>query len=114
MKFLALLPVVFLAGCCSGQRASIAPAAATATVTEVRAFGVSPEVKAAITIPPDVAECVIDTGTDILKRGAQGLRCVLDRLAPTVVPTAAPAKAAADGPECRPVYASPAAKAACR
>lgn len=110
-RFLLVLPVVFVAGCCSGQRANIAPAAATATVTEVHAFGVAPEVKSALTIPPDVAACFIEGGADILRTAVGTLRCALDRLAPTVIPSSMPAKA--DGPECRPVYASP-AKGGCR
>lgn len=111
-RFPALFPIVILAGCC-GQRANIAPAAATATVTEVRAFGVAPEIKSALTIPPDVAECFINGGTDILRTAIGTVRCAIDRIAPTVVPANAAAKAA--GPACgAPVYAGPAKASPCR
>lgn len=105
---LALLPAVVLAGCCSGQRANIAPAAASATVTETRTMGVSPEIKTALMVPPDVVECFVEGGAEIVRVGLGTLKCAINRLAPTVVPSSAPAKAAAAPEECRPVYASPA------
>lgn len=104
----ALLPVVFVAGCCSGNPASVAPAAKVA-YAPTQTFGFRPEVKSALTIPVDTLGCVANTGTKIVGDIIDGARCVLDTLVPVVVPSNAAAAAA--GPACGvPVYRSPSAE----
>lgn len=98
--FWSLLLIVSFAmfGCCSGAPATIDRSAAPQAVTAVNTLGFRPEVQATLGIPIDVTDCVVETGTNVLKDLVGGARCVLNKLVPIVNETPAPSYAPAAAP----------------
>lgn len=82
-----------LAGCASGAPASIDRSATAQAVTPVNTLGFRPEVQAFAGIPIDVTDCLVTTGTNVLRDVVDGARCVLNKLVPIVTPPAAPSYA---------------------
>jgi len=93
MRMLVLmLCAATFAGCASGAPASIDRAAAPQAVVPVSTLGFRPEVQAFMGMPIDVTDCVVNTGTNILKDLVGGARCVLNKIVPIVAeqPASAP------------------------
>ncbi len=94
----ATLCAATLAGCASGAPASIDRSATAQAVTPVNTLGFRPEVQATLAIPIDVTDCLVNTGTNVLRDVVDGARCVLNKVVPIVSPPAAPAYAPTSAP----------------
>jgi len=81
---LALVIATVSVGCASGSPASIDRSAAPQAVVPTSVVGFRPEVQAFLGMPIDVTDCVVDTGTNVVKDLVQGARCVLNKLVPIV------------------------------
>lgn len=97
-SLLALVIATVSVGCASGAPATIERGAAPQAVVAANTLGFKPEVQAFMGMPIDVADCVTDTATNVVKDLVGGARCVLNKLVPIVSPPAAPAYAPSSTP----------------